>query len=126
MCLADHADGVHRCPDCELQTAVCNLASVALPMFVSEEGSFDHQRLNEVIKVLTRDECQISILTLPAAQVMTRNLDRVIDITYYPVEEARRSNTRHRPMGLGVQGLADTFIKLRMPFDSPEAAVLNK
>lgn len=61
-----------------------------------------------------------------ATRVLARNLDRVIDITFYPVEEARRSNLRHRPVGIGVQGLQDVFAVLRMPFDSPEAAALNK
>src|SRR6185295_9966729 len=87
--------------------AVCNLASIALPRFV-RDGKFDFQKLNEV------------------TQVATRNLNKVIDINYYPVEEARKSNMRHRPIGLGVQGLADAFIMLRMPFDSPEARGLNK
>ncbi len=89
------------------EVAVCNLASLALPKFV-HEGKFDHQRLYEVTKVVTR------------------NLNKVIDINYYPVEEARRSNMRHRPIGLGVQGLADVFIMLRMPFDSEEARGLNR
>jgi ribonucleoside-diphosphate reductase alpha chain len=88
------------------EVAVCNLASLALPKFVNE-GRFDHQKLYEVTKVVTR------------------NLNKVIDINYYPVEEARRSNMRHRPIGLGVQGLADVFIMLRMPFDSEEARGLN-
>lgn len=88
------------------EIAVCNLASIALPKFVID-GKFDHQRLYEVTKVATR------------------NLNKIIDVNYYPVEEARNSNMRHRPIGLGVQGLADTFIKLRMPFDSPEARGLN-
>lgn len=90
------------------EVAVCNLASLALPKFVTEDGKFDHQRLYEITKVATR------------------NLNKVIDINYYPVEEARRSNMRHRPIGLGVQGLADTFIMLRMPFDSDEAKGLNE
>ncbi|WP_250630670.1 ribonucleoside-diphosphate reductase subunit alpha [Rhodoflexus caldus] len=89
------------------EVAVCNLASLALPKFV-HEGKFDHQKLYEVTKVVTR------------------NLNKVIDINYYPVEEARRSNMRHRPIGLGVQGLADVFIMLRMPFDSEEARGLNR
>src|SRR6188768_2764896 len=89
------------------EIAVCNLASIALPKFVTEDGKFDHQRLYEITKVITR------------------NLNKVIDINYYPVEEARRSNMRHRPIGIGVQGLADAFIMLRMPFDSPEARGLN-
>ena len=90
------------------EVAVCNLASLALPKFVTEDGKFDHQRLYEITKVATR------------------NLNKVIDVNYYPVEEARKSNMRHRPIGLGVQGLADTFIMLRMPFDSEEARGLNK
>ncbi len=90
------------------EVAVCNLASIALPKFITEEGKFDHQTLYEITKVATR------------------NLNKVIDINYYPVAEARNSNMRHRPIGLGVQGLADAFIMLRMPFDSPEARRLNK
>jgi ribonucleoside-diphosphate reductase alpha subunit len=90
------------------EVAVCNLASLALPKFITEEGTFDHQKLYEITKVVTR------------------NLNKVIDINYYPIEEARRSNMRHRPIGLGVQGLADVFIMLRMPFDSPEARGLNE
>jgi ribonucleoside-diphosphate reductase alpha subunit len=90
------------------EIAVCNLASIALPKFVTADGKFDHQRLYEITKVATR------------------NLNKVIDINYYPVPEARKSNMRHRPIGLGVQGLADAFIMLRMPFDSPEARGLNK
>ncbi|MBI3235167.1 MAG: ribonucleoside-diphosphate reductase subunit alpha, partial [Bacteroidetes bacterium] len=89
------------------EVAVCNLASIALPHFITD-GDFDHKRLFEVTKVVTK------------------NLNKVIDINYYPVEEARRSNLRHRPIGVGVQGLADTFILLRMPFDSEEAKKLNK
>jgi ribonucleoside-diphosphate reductase alpha subunit len=90
------------------EVAVCNLASLALPKFVNEEGKFDHQKLYEITKVATR------------------NLNKVIDVNYYPVIEARNSNLRHRPIGLGVQGLADVFIMLRMPFDSPEARKLNE
>ena len=90
------------------EVAVCNLASIALPKFVTEDGKFDHQKLYEITKVATR------------------NLNKVIDVNYYPVEEARKSNLRHRPIGLGVQGLADAFIMLRMPFESPEARGLNK
>jgi ribonucleoside-diphosphate reductase alpha chain len=88
------------------EVAVCNLASIALPRFVVD-GQFDHQKLNDV------------------TQVITKNLNKIIDINYYPVEEARRSNFRHRPIGIGVQGLADVFILLKMPFDSPEAKKLN-
>jgi ribonucleoside-diphosphate reductase alpha subunit len=90
------------------EVAVCNLASIALNKFVTEEGTYDHQRLYEITKVITR------------------NLNKVIDVNYYPVEEAKNSNMRHRPIGLGVQGLADTFIMLRMPFDSDEARRLNE
>jgi len=90
------------------EVAVCNLASIALPMFVSEDGTFDHDLLFDV------------------TYKVTKNLNKVIDRNYYPVVEARNSNMRHRPVGLGVQGLADTFIKLRMPFDSEEAKSLNK
>ncbi len=88
------------------EVAVCNLASIALPKFVVD-GKFDHDKLYEV--------------TYHA----TKNLNKIIDINYYPVPEAERSNKRHRPIGLGVQGLADTFIKLRMPFESEEAKGLN-
>ncbi len=90
------------------EVAVCNLASLALPKFVTDDGKFDHQKLYEITKVVTR------------------NLNKVIDVNYYPVPEAQKSNMRHRPIGLGVQGLADAFILLRMPFDSPEASGLNK
>jgi ribonucleoside-diphosphate reductase alpha chain len=89
------------------EIAVCNLASIALPKFI-KNGKFDHRKLYEVTKVVTK------------------NLNKIIDINYYPVPEARRSNLRHRPIGIGVQGLADAFIKLRMPFDSPEARGLNE
>ncbi|NIG53591.1 ribonucleoside-diphosphate reductase subunit alpha [Chitinophaga sp. Cy-1792] len=88
------------------EVAVCNLASLALPRFVNE-GQFDHQRLFDV--------------TYQA----TLNLNKIIDENYYPVEEARNSNTRHRPIGLGVQGLADAFILMRYPFESDEAKKLN-
>ena len=89
------------------EVAVCNLASIALPMFV-KEGEFDHEELFQVTKRVTK------------------NLNKVIDRNYYPVEEARNSNMRHRPVGLGVQGLADTFIMLRLPFTSDEAKKLNQ
>lgn len=90
------------------EVAVCNLASIALPKFITETGTFDHHKLYEITKVVTR------------------NLNKVIDINYYPVEEARRSNMRHRPIGIGVQGLADAFMTLRMPFESEEARRLNE
>ncbi len=94
------------------EVAVCNLASIAIPMFVEEnkEGDkfFNHQKLYKVTKKITR------------------NLDTVIDRNYYPVKEAENSNFRHRPIGLGIQGLADAFIMLRMPFTSGEAKKLNE
>jgi len=90
------------------EVAVCNLASLALPKFVTEEGTFDHDKLFEV--------------TYQA----TLNLNRIIDNNFYPVEEARNSNMRHRPIGLGVQGLADAFIMLGFPFESEEARALNR
>ena len=89
------------------EVAVCNLASISLPKFVTEDGQFDHQKLYEITKVVTR------------------NLNKVIDRNYYPVPEARNSNMRHRPIGIGVQGLADAFIMLKMPFESDEAKGLN-
>ena len=89
------------------EIAVCNLASIALPMFV-EDGEFNHEKLYEVtVRV-------------------TKNLNKVIDRNYYPVKEAENSNFRHRPIGLGVQGLADAFIELRMPFTSEKAKELNQ
>ena len=90
------------------EVAVCNLASIALPMFVTDDGKFDHDKLFDV------------------TYKVTKNLNKVIDRNYYPVVEARNSNMRHRPVGLGVQGLADAFIMLRLPFDSEEAKQLNK
>ncbi|HRZ31128.1 MAG TPA: ribonucleoside-diphosphate reductase subunit alpha [Flavobacterium sp.] len=89
------------------EIAVCNLASISLPMFI-ENGKFDHQKLYDVTKRVTR------------------NLNRVIDRNYYPVPEAENSNIRHRPIGLGVQGLADAFILLRLPFTSDEAKQMNQ
>jgi len=89
------------------EVAVCNLASIALPRFVIN-GEFDHQKLYEVTRSATL------------------NLNRVIDQNYYPIPEAKNSNMRHRPIGLGVQGLADTFVMLNMPFESGEAKTLNK
>src|SRR5690606_22241390 len=84
-----------------------SLASIALPMFINT-GEFDHK---ELFRITRR---------------VTKNLNRVIDRNYYPVKEAENSNMRHRPIGLGVQGLADTFIQLRMPFTSDEAKKLNQ
>lgn len=89
------------------EVAVCNLASIALPKFV-KDGNFDHDKLFKV------------------AYQVTKNLNKIIDYNYYPVVEARNSNMRHRPIGIGVQGLADAFIMMRFPFDSAEAQTLNK
>lgn len=94
------------------EVAVCNLASIAIPMFVEEDKDgikyFNHKKLFKVTKKITK------------------NLDTVIDRNYYPVKEAENSNTRHRPIGLGIQGLADAFILLRLPFTSDEAKKLNQ
>ncbi|NVK27298.1 MAG: ribonucleoside-diphosphate reductase subunit alpha [Flavobacteriia bacterium] len=89
------------------EVAVCNLASIALPMFI-EDGEFNHQLLYEV------------------TYKITKNLNKIIDRNYYPIPEARNSNMRHRPIGIGIQGLADAFIMLRYPFTSDEAKQLNK
>ena len=89
------------------EVAVCNLASISLSKFVKEDKTFDHDKLYEITKVATR------------------NLNKVIDVNYYPVDEARTSNMRHRPIGLGVQGLADAFVMMRLPFESEEAQRLN-
>jgi ribonucleoside-diphosphate reductase alpha subunit len=90
------------------ETSVCNLASIALPKYVNEETcTFDYEKLHEITKVVTK------------------NLNRVIDKNFYPVETARKSNMRHRPIGLGVQGLADVFILCRHAFDSDEAKEMN-
>ena len=90
------------------EVAVCNLASLALPKYITEDKKFDHEKLFEV--------------TYQA----TLNLNKIIDGNYYPVEEARKSNMRHRPIGLGVQGLADTYILLGLPFECDEARALNR
>ncbi len=89
------------------EVAVCNLASIALPQFVTDK-TFDFDKLYKI------------------ARVVTRNLNKIIDVNYYPIKEAENSNFRHRPIGIGVQGLADAFIKMRFPFDSKEARQLNK
>ncbi|MEP7321117.1 MAG: ribonucleoside-diphosphate reductase subunit alpha [Saprospiraceae bacterium] len=90
------------------EVAVCNLASLSLPKYVNAKKEFDHKKLMEITRVITR------------------NLNRIIDINYYPIIEARNSNMRHRPIGIGVQGLADAFILMGYAFDSPEARQLNK
>lgn len=90
------------------EIAVCNLASVALPKFVRDGMTFDFMGLEAIVRILVR------------------NLNKVIDINFYPVLEAQNSNTKHRPIGIGVQGLADTFMMMKYPFESEEAAHLNK
>mmetsp|Transcript_25256 Transcript_25256/g.47754 ORF Transcript_25256/g.47754 Transcript_25256/m.47754 type:complete len:828 (+) Transcript_25256:50-2533(+) len=114
------------------ETAVCNLASIALPRFVVEDtGSgvvtTTRASIGKLLGSLGSKNRHYDFAKLAeVTRVITRNLNRIIDVNYYPVETARRSNMRHRPIGLGVQGLADTFILLGMAFDSPEAAELNK
>ena len=96
------------------ETAVCNLASIALPTYIEYDTENDNKpffnfaKLHEVTKVITK------------------NLNKVIDVNFYPVETGRRSNLKHRPIGIGVQGLADAFVLMRLPFDSAEAMTLNK
>lgn len=91
------------------EVAVCNLASISLSKFVNTETKeFDYENLGKITRILTK------------------NLNKVIDLTYYPVKEAKNSNMRHRPIGLGVQGLADAFCKLKIPFESPEAEEVNE
>ena len=89
------------------EVAVCNLASIALNKFVKDDMTYDHKKLYEITKVITK------------------NLNKVIDVNYYPIKEAKNSNMRHRPIGIGVQGLADAFILMRYAFDSEEAKKLN-
>lgn len=90
------------------EVAVCNLASIALNMYVKQDKTFDFEKLKKVTKVIVR------------------NLNKIIEVNYYPVPEAKRSNMRHRPIGIGVQGLADAFILMRFPFESEEAQRLNR
>jgi ribonucleotide reductase alpha subunit len=91
------------------ETAVCNLASIGLPTFVNQvTKQFDYEMLHRVTKVITN------------------NLNRVIDVNFYPTEKTKRSNMKHRPIGIGVQGLADTFVLLDIPFQSEEAKEVNK
>lgn len=87
---------------------MCNLGSIALNMFVKPDKTYDFKKLHQVAKTLTL------------------NLNKIIDVNYYPVPEAKRSNFRHRPIGIGVQGLADAFILMRLPFESEGAQKLNK
>jgi ribonucleoside-diphosphate reductase alpha chain len=95
---------IHSSPE---ETGVCNLASICLPSFV-ESGKYNFDKLHEITKIITK------------------NLNKVIDKNFYPVEKARISNMKHRPIGIGVQGLADVFVKMRFPFESAEARQLNK
>lgn len=90
------------------EVAVCNLASIAVNMFVKPDKSYDFKKLKEVTKTVTK------------------NLNKIIDINYYPIPEARKSNMRHRPIGIGIQGLADAFILMRLPYESAGAALLNQ
>jgi len=89
------------------EVAVCNLASLSLPRFVKADKTFDYEKFHEVVKVVTH------------------NLNRVIDRNYYPVPEAEYSNKKNRPIGLGVQGLADAFQMMKISFESPEAEKHN-
>ena len=90
------------------ETAVCNLASIALPRYVLDDGSFDFDKLHEVTKIVTE------------------NLNKIIDINFYPTSKTRKSNMLHRPIGIGVQGLADAFIMMNVAYSSEEAAKINK
>ena len=90
------------------ETAVCNLASLALPMYVNDDGTFNYEKLYEVTKVLVT------------------NLNNIIDLNFYPNDKTRKSNFSHRPIGIGVQGLADTFFKMNLAFASDEAKKVNK
>ena len=89
------------------EVAVCNLASICLPKFVKEDGTYDFESLHKV----TRN--------------VTKNLNRVIDVNYYPIKEAKNSNMRHRPIGIGIQGLADAFIKMKIAFEDLKAETMN-
>ena len=90
------------------EVAVCNLASICLPMFVSESGDFNFEKLHQVTRTVTK------------------NLNRVIDVNYYPIPEAKNSNMRHRPIGIGIQGMADTLIKMKIPYEDDKAETMNQ
>lgn len=90
------------------EVAVCNLASIALNMFLNDDKTYDFVKLKEVTKTITQ------------------NLNKIIDVNFYPIPEAKRSNMRHRPIGIGVQGLADTFVLMRIPYESEKAIKLNQ
>ena len=111
------------------ETAVCNLASIALPRFVIENNPSSPTGRTEVKKLVGSLKAKERYFDhdklFEITRKVTRNLNRIIDVNYYPVETAKRSNMRHRPIGLGVQGLADVFILLGLAFDSPEAQKLN-
>ncbi|KAK9786085.1 hypothetical protein WJX73_010906 [Symbiochloris irregularis] len=108
------------------ETAVCNLASIALPRFVRDRSAAGRERVR-IVGSLDAGQRFFDFDRLrEVAHTVARNLNRIIDINYYPVEPAERSNLRHRPIGIGVQGLADAFILLGLPFDSPEAQQLNR
>lgn len=116
------------------EVAVCNIASISLPAFVIDKENYDFAKLREVFFycLFCRVCCWLCasppLITLShqVTKVVTKNLNKIIDINFYPVIEAERSNFRHRPIGVGVQGLADAFILMRMAFDSPRARQLNR
>ena len=92
----------------ENETAVCNLASISLPAFVKSDKTFDYEKLVYVTGVIVK------------------NLNNIIDLNFYPNIKTKRSNFKHRPIGIGVQGLADTFINMDLPFTSKEAKIVNQ
>ena len=109
------------------ETAVCNLASIALPRFVRERNCEAARESKKLVGSLDADQRFFDFEKLAeVTRSVTRNLNKIIDVNYYPVETARRSNMRHRPIGLGCQGLADAFLLLGLPFESPEAQELNR
>ncbi|CAM8907609.1 unnamed protein product [Rhodiola kirilowii] len=109
------------------ETAVCNLASIALPRFVREKGVPMESHPSKLVGSLGSKNRFFDFDKLAeVTKIVTTNLNKIIDVNFYPVETARNSNMRHRPIGIGVQGLADTFILMGMPFESPEAQQLNK
>ncbi|KAI3669204.1 hypothetical protein L6452_40431 [Arctium lappa] len=109
------------------ETAVCNLASIALPRYVREKGVPAESQPSKLVGSRGSGNRYFDFDKLAEiTSIVTKNLNNIIDVNYYPVETAKRSNLRHRPIGIGVQGLADAFMLLGMPFDSPEAQQLNK
>lgn len=109
------------------ETAVCNLASIGLSNFIVDPQRPEEKHGERILGSIGADRRYFDHDQLArVTRQVTRNLDKIIDVNHYPVEEARRSNFRHRPIGIGVQGLADAFILLGLPFDSPEARQLNK